>query len=321
MTRRRGLSPKFMDALLNGFLSPVVNRVKSDHSLDLQIRDEEVHIYYRGGKILGLSPVSDALEGFTCSFDLNYFGHTQVPPTVAQLPRVAHSVREIEAWRACFPQLKESMDLYYGGTVEKNEREFQQVVVRENNYASVSNGTDYFIVDSEYVHPELPVGRADLIAFKWKSQGHVRRKGQVGLSLIEVKYGDKALQNNSGIAEHCRNMGSLARNTEALKVTKEEMLLLFKQKRELGLVRFGTNGNPNEVNSFSDEDPEIMLLLINHDPVSTTLLAELNQIDENDRAFLKVATSNFLGYGLYEECVLGFDDFLSKYKRQLNSRA
>jgi len=307
-----------MGALIDGILSPVVSRVKRDHSLDLQIRAEEVHIYYRGGKILGLKPTSDAVEGFSCSFDLNYFGLDHLPPAVAQLPGIAHSTGEIEAWLACFPQLKEGMDLYLGVTVEKNEREFQQVVVRENNYASVSNGTDYFIVDSEYVHPTLP-GRADLIAFKWKSQGHERRRGRVGLCLIEVKYGDKALKNDSGLVEHCKHMAAVVRNTEALQITKEEMLSVFKQKRDLGLVRFGANGNPNEVNSFSDEDPEIMLLLINHDPASSTLLAEMNQIDENDRTLLKFATSNFLGYGLYEECVFGFNDFLSKYGHQINS--
>jgi len=213
------------------------------------------------------------------------------------------------------------MDFFYTAKAEKNEREFQQVITRENNYANVSNETDYFIVDSEYVHPSFPTGQVDLVAFKWKSESSVRQKGQVGLSLIEVKYGDKALKGGSGLVEHVKRMTSLTRDANALNVTKGEMLSVFKQKRELGLVRFGSKGNRNEVNSFTSDAPEVMLLLVNHDPASSGLLAELRRLDEADRNLLKIAVSNFFGYGLYEECVFGFDEFLSRYARQLNSRA
>lgn len=325
MAKPRGLSKEFMAAFDEGqLLDQVVKRVRMDHTLDFQIRSEEVHIYYRGGKILGITPASGALEAFAFSYDENYFRGTPTPPGVPQASAVVNSQSDVSAWLAGIPHLKQAMDIFHTKSVEKNEREFQQLIIRENNYANIANNTDYFIVDCEYVHPNASFreGRADLIAFKWKSEGHARQRGEVGLPLIEVKYGDMALKGTSGLVKHVKCMSALANNPKALEQTKHEMRDVFEQKRRLKLVRFGADGNTNEVRAFVPEEPEVILILINHDPASRTLYSEIKALEalpEEDKNRLKIAASNFLGYGLFDESIFPFGEFINRFRRQLSS--
>ena len=312
----RGLSSDFMSALKEGVLRPIVERVKKDHTLDFQIREEEVHIYYRGGRILGLIRTDNK---FGCSFDKNYL-QSSSSDVIESLPSVIDSEPETRNWIAAFPYLKEQMDFHFTSTAEKNEREFQQVIVRENNYANVANGTDFYVIDIEYVHPTYNSGRADLVAFRWKSQGSARKKGLVDLVFLEVKYGDSALGGTSGVKKHVHDMTGLARNKEAVETMQIEMLRIFRQKRELGLVRFGDKGNSHEVHSFTSERPRIIFVFINHDPASTIMGKELSNIKEEDRCMIEFASSNFMGYGLYEESIYSYDDFTSRFTKQINSK-
>ena len=48
----RRLSGAFMDDLAQGVLSPLRDRVLADRSLCLEIRDDYLNIYYRGGNLL-----------------------------------------------------------------------------------------------------------------------------------------------------------------------------------------------------------------------------------------------------------------------------
>jgi hypothetical protein len=53
----RGLSEKFMNDLSEskGTLSPILNRIKNDHTLMLAITCGYANIYYRGGNILKIT--------------------------------------------------------------------------------------------------------------------------------------------------------------------------------------------------------------------------------------------------------------------------
>ena len=52
------------------------------------------------------------------------------------------------------------MDCYFGEN-RSDEREFQQLMVRDNNFGSIANSTDYYVCDIEY---DSDNGRFDMIA-------------------------------------------------------------------------------------------------------------------------------------------------------------
>ncbi|EGB13416.1 hypothetical protein DND132_0198 [Pseudodesulfovibrio mercurii] len=317
----RGLERFFIDDLNAGKLVPVLERVKKDHTLDLQIRNNEIHVYYRGGKLVGIAPKSSAYS-YDVSFDKSYLNdfHLDIPlvPPITNVQTANECVAQ-------FQSMKLAMD-YNFSKYKKTEREFQQLISRENSYSSVSNATDYFVVDVEF---EKNVGavttKFDVMAIKWVSTSGARKlsKGyRPKLAIVEVKYGDSALTGAAGLVDHLEKTCSCLRDQRVAEDIKATILTQFNQKRELGLVLFSKGGNTNEVVALDDR-PEFIFLLANHDPASTTLATELAS-DAFKTAFaelrqyadIRFAISSFMGYGLFEECLLDVNEFKSTLARQ-----
>jgi hypothetical protein len=93
---RRGISSEFKDELRKGKLQPILELVRHDDTLSLEIRNGYVDIYYRGGLLLGLT--EQALDSFSCHFDEQYLGHDaeyrlECPaPPPAAISTVDHAV-------------------------------------------------------------------------------------------------------------------------------------------------------------------------------------------------------------------------------------
>ena len=136
----RCLAKSFIKNLKFGLLAPILSLTKLDFTLCLEIRDNYVNIYYRGGNII---KIKENRGLFKASFDKKYLDKdlTKVP----NLPVVLNSPEDIEAWIDAIPFLKHEMDLWFGNH-PKNEREFQQLMLRENNFGNSAKGTDNLYV-------------------------------------------------------------------------------------------------------------------------------------------------------------------------------
>ena len=233
------------------------------------------------------------------------------------MPSTLAKVSDVAEWLDKIPLLKNEMDLWFGKN-PKNEREFQQLLVRENNFKGAAKGTDYYISDIEYANTE---GRFDLIAVYWPSSSSERKDNKnVGLALIEMKYLDGALRGKAGIIEHIQDMKNyLDPANNNLVLLKDEMKQVFNQKQALGLL-----DNQKQIEKFNDRKPEYIFVLTNHDPDSKILYDELQKVKaiDDDLPFeLKFATSNFMGYGLYKQNIYGLDDFIKLFSKQIYSKA
>jgi hypothetical protein len=125
----RALSEQFMNDLNNpeGILDPLYTRVKKDETLMLAIREKSVNIYYRGGNLLR---VTEQTKGkYNAQFDTHYNSSKLELPV---LPGSLKSSADTSQWVDAFPLLKQTMDFYFTAHT-KAEREFQQLVARENN--------------------------------------------------------------------------------------------------------------------------------------------------------------------------------------------
>ncbi len=313
----RGINSTFLAALKNGYLSPVLQRVKLDRTLDLQIRDNYINIYYRGAS---LSKITDS----SADFNLNYLkAYNEAVPAVLKklnFPLPIKNSEDSDRLISLFPYLKEAVDLYLG-TNEKCEREFQQLLSRTNNYSPISNDTDYLICDIEYTHSQYRELRLDLTAAKWPSNATDRKYPEkMKFALIEMKYGDGALCGSAGILKHVNDLKNIAPHMDTL---RNEMITVLKQKSELGLIlKSALNRNDRlEKISFSDTNskPEWILVAADHKPESTVLFRELKNLkeivdEEADFPFeIKIAVSSFMGFGLYEKKLHSLNNFLRLY--------
>ena len=298
----RTISDVFINDLTKteGVLYPILDRIRKDDTLMIAIRDNYINIYYRGGNILKLTQNECSYQSF---FDKEY-NKTEQP---IKLPATINNQDDAKLWVDSFQALKLIMDFYFSVKC-KPEREFQQLIARENNDSTISNESEYFITDIEFADTELKA-RIDMLAIRWLASER-KNGGICRATLIEMKYGDGALDGAAGLLKHLEDIDKLVssnRYADLLHVMENQ----FKQLGQLGLLR---RSSETKVQLNEKDKPEVVFILANHNPRSSKLKRILSneKIDEyvqSDKFDLKFYVSSFAGYGLHSGCMLSLADF------------
>ena len=231
----------FFSSLKSGNLSKMIEIIRNDKDLDLQIREDYLNIYYMGGNIAKVnSENSIEFDKFYFYLDMKTIPTKTIKKNPIKVKEFTEKRNELirkfknQNYAEFFCDAKQIMDKWFAIN-PKSERMEQHELSIENQYGK----SDYTIIDIEYqvstqsdfVYKITPNGndtqkkpRFDIIA--------VNKKGK--LFIIELKKGTKALKDKSGLKEHwdCYQH-SIARNTEAF---KREMQLVLKQKQDFDLI-------------------------------------------------------------------------------------
>lgn len=311
-----GLSERFMLSLKSGKLKNLLEVVQNDDSLCLTIGNNCIRIYYRGGSLLKeLSENeanSDSID-FRNKFDKKFFNHQDINGFFKDdIQAELVNAKTIDEFIPLIPRLKREMDL----KGMKLEREFQQVLIRENNYSTISNDTDYFIVDMEALDSENG-SKFDLIAIKWPSESAAKKACKpITLAIMEMKYGDKALKGDAGIVKHFKDVENFAKN-DKINHMIEKAEIQFNQLVELGLidVKIGMADGEKKKIIIDKRKPEFIIVAANHKPVDINLKNELKLAMEKypdivEYVDVKIAKSSCMGYGLYNHEMISVDDFM-----------
>lgn len=314
MENKRAISTAFLDNLKK---SRILEIVKNDRTLDIELRGDIITVYYRGCAILTVLE-----NGKFKKNDAKYYSHCD---------KNGEKQYEIESFEPTNENLdqylmhaKYAIDKFNGYVKENAETETQQLIVKENNYSSVSNDTDYFVIDIEY---KTPAGKElDIVALKWESTGYDRshpRPERMGITVFELKYGCNAI--GSGTKATSKKSASISDHLNDYKqfvsdYPKEDfindMLMVFVQKCELGLIKFGSNINVHYKDLLTKDrtiKPEFLKMALdfgyifaNYKLQSDVLRQQLDIIPKEED-FLYVESS-FMGYGLYSS--------MMKYRKQ-----
>lgn len=303
----RKLSAKFMGDLVDsdGVLHPILTRVKKDHTLMLAIRENFINIYYRGGNILKIMEHNKG--SYQASFDDRYNKSGLLIP---DSPSEINNQNDSRSWIDSFPSRKNIMDEYFS-TYGKAEREFQQLIARENNNSTISNESEYFVSDIEVTEP---YARFDIMAIRWLAAQ--RKNGSnCKAALIEMKYGDSALTGSAGLLKHLKDMEKLISNKDRYSKLLETMESQFNQLDELGLLKFNKGTSNAKVKLNPDETPEVIFVLANHNPRSPKLKTilrdpEIDKYAQSQLFDLKFYVASFAGYGLHAKCMFPLVEFL-----------
>jgi len=294
------LDEDFMGDLRSGILVALRHRVANDDTLMLGLRNSYINLYYRGGSVLKLTRGSSG--AYTPFFDVKY--GQSAPALVAGLPRKITNSSECGEWVAALPALKEIMNEFLANR-PKAEREFQQLVVWENNRSAVANGSEYFVSDIEFTN-ETRDARIDMLALKWRAAD--RRSGtRCAPVVIEMKWGDDAYDGSAGIKKHIADIERILGNAEEAARIGKMIGKQISQLYELGMLRFNWSAG---VTSIEPLDPlEVVFILANHNPRSTKLLKVLETIKEPETFVLRFFVASFSGYGMHEACMLDLAQF------------
>ena len=316
--KRRSISTTLFDKLNEeGIYHEITELVKIDPYLDMEMRGEDgVMIYYRGGKILTIHEQLGLI-----GLDENYYtkdDDTNLTPHVENiLDYLCKAKHIIDVHESC----------------EKSklaEKEFQQRVVYENNLSANADNTDYFIADVEWADNDTLGGRADIVAFRWNHMEH--RKRILQLTLIEVKQGDGAIETyetknkrgelmlSAGLCKHYEDYLRFKENKDYVKDVAKDMLIVLKQKKELGLIK-GLDklfvSGEKEVEPELIDKPEFIFLLANYHHYSSALKSESEKLPDDSLFYL----SSFMGYGLYKDFVVTKKDLIERFPNVFNKRS
>lgn len=302
----RKLDKQFIEDLKVGQLMELLELIKRDNTLCLEIRENYINIYYRGGNILCVRKKNSK---YFYEFDLMYLEHDRY---LMSTKPIIPNTGLITTYLELIPQLKQEMDRWF---VEnpKLEREVQQMILRDNNIDKLAKYTDYYISDIEYSNTENG-SRFDIIGIKWNSEPNIRKKRNFPkVSLMELKYGDGSLTGNSGIVKHFEDIEKFVSSIN-YKLFVKEVEEQFNQKLELGLIYDQTD----DVNLDIDAKPEYVLIFANHKAASTILNRELSLALKQSpnilsKVDIKIAQSSFVGYGLYEYKMIDLQTYLSNF--------
>lgn len=238
----RGIhNKKFLESLEIGNLRQMLDVINSDHDLDVQIRDNYLNIYFKGGNIAKVSSEKSVV------FDKFYFYLDMKNKPTKEIKQNDTIKKKLESqrdflirkfkegdYKGYFEDAKETMNKWLDKK-HKPERMEQHQLSIENTF----NKSDYTIIDLEYqvstqsdfvcsyiphgkVNPKNP--RFDIIA--------INKQGK--LCVIEFKKGRGALGNTSGLKEHwlCYQK-SIGQNPQPF---MNEMKNILVQKQAFNLV-------------------------------------------------------------------------------------
>lgn len=277
--------------------------ILSDDTLCPVLRKDKIDIYYRGYKAFSLT--GDGIVRNHDEFNNELYVY-DVPEDISK-----------EKFMEYLPYIKQNIDLWIGaGNKSPYEREFMQLIMRENNSKAAGNLSDYFIIDMEHQYkkrgpiPDL----AGLIMERGK-----RKRKTYRLSIIEVKYLDRAFTGTAGIRAHIDDYVRLLNDQNLQIDLKSDICEMFYQSKKLGLLP-GIK-NKYERIEISNERPELLLALIsrNTNNGKSNRKNEVKSLKAILEGSLKeygdmlddvyVAGTAEIGFGLYADRKMKLKDF------------
>ncbi|MBT3322148.1 MAG: hypothetical protein HN392_07660 [Anaerolineae bacterium] len=228
----RKINNALLQRMISGDLSPLLNYIKRDDELRLEVRREgEAFIYYRKGK---------ALEIGKLKVDLKY----------GQVPDTSLAVDNPPQY---FEEIKDAIDNWLDNKKDRAEFDTQQKIARDNQ------GKDdrYIILDMEYAFEQHKIKKEnrekravfDLLGIERKTNKII---------FFEVKKGMGATKGKSGIEEHINDFSKYihGKNTKVFRNNLiRDIKNILDDKRRLGIIQ-----NFSIPNNLGEFDPELIFV-------------------------------------------------------------
>ena len=248
----RVLDEKFVNNLKTGGLfRPIVDAVINDTSLDFEIRDGYINIFFKGNSVLKLND--------NMSFEVHKKFLTGTGLTKINLS----SLTDVNDYLNILPTIKSNV-ISVKSKRPTQEIEYEQLLIRSNNLNKNVN-SEIFLTDRQYAD-NVNNSRFDLSGFYWGAKKRAKNQ-TVPLTFIEVKYSlnsdildiDKQIDKYYNAVNS--NISEIASETEYLKDLKIELGLINQDNDRLDAMK---------TLKISDkiQDAKFIIALIDYNPNS-----------------------------------------------------
>ncbi len=228
----RKVDKKLINRLMNGDLKPLLDYIKSDNDLRLEVRQKgDAFVYYRKGKALEI-------------------GGLKVDEKYGDVPSIELAVSNPSEY---FRLIKESIDNWLKSKKERAEFDTQQHIAQRNK----DRRGKYIILDMEYAFEQ------NLIEKKKREKravfdllGIERETGTI--TFFEVKKGMGATKGKSGIEEHINDFKTYLFGENA-KLFRRNLINdiknIVEDKTKLGILK-----NFDLPDNLEQHDPELVFV-------------------------------------------------------------
>ncbi len=236
-TTQRELSNDFEKDLISGKLAPLLKHVKKNKNIFiLEIRDDYINIYYRGGMVLRVTKLKDNYKFY---WDKKYSISGDIP-SIVKKNTVTNNI-ECEEWINDIHLLTECMDEWFVKHPKKEKFIQQEIVINKKL-------PNYIITDFEYQKGNT--ARFDLMGIKNNANNPM-------LSFIELKQGYNSLKTSktkkgkqtSGLLKHLQDVvNEINSKNSSISDEIRQAEKLIEQKSRLGLInnKFKSKINKNK---------------------------------------------------------------------------
>lgn len=228
---------RYLESLKKGILRNITNYVKDDNELDLQIRDNYINIYYKGGNILRIkSPNVFEFDEFYFYLDSDKVAKKNVSEKTTQglkenRDALLNLIKQGEIHKY-FQRAKECMNDWWKAMANNRGIHHKEKALQHKISRSNSKNTPYIVLDLEYQvstkskfaydgNRDKRMPRFDIIAINNKT-------GR--LCVMELKKDGGALEGKPGVECHIDSFEhTIGRDSNKLFI--KEMQNLYEQKK------------------------------------------------------------------------------------------
>jgi len=259
----RKINEILLKRLLNGDLQPLLNYVKSDKKLRIEVRrGGKAFVYYRKGKALEIGLRS-------CFVDNKYVKNTKF-----SIPDVYSAKKNPEIY---FKKIKEIIDNWVDNNKKRQEFDTQQKIAINNQEIE----DKYIIIDMEYNFSQSDITEINRVKKAgFDLLGLERKTGKI--VFFEVKKGNNALCGKAGIKAHIEDFEKCLfwKNKDVFrKNLKIDIENIISDKNELGLINYSLPAN------FEINDNNIDFIFI-YEPTKDCSIDDYLKIFDDE--FLKI---------------------------------
>ena len=253
----REITDSFIEDLKNGILSPLLQQVKKDEDLGLEIRNNnKIRIYYQGDVMFEI--IQRKSGGYKVDWCEECLAVDPFGETNCNLyENIVQTKSEIVPWIQDIPQLKRALDEYsviYGkGGQKKYER---QKAINDYNSFESKELKQFVICDQVYENRKQrsPVFHIVALYFPPSKNKNLANSGW-RLAFIEIVPPYAVSHDLPITINRFEKLTQFISNTEKLDVVKNEIVQIFKQKQKIGLI------DPQyEVSESSMQKPMLLYL-------------------------------------------------------------
>jgi len=284
----------------------------------MQIRPDEVHIYYRG---IAMLIVRLRADKYDMLFNQNYLTDSYH----VELPSVDNTLmNDPERWVKIFAELKTCIDVYlscnektvYSCEEQVVVKDFLQTAMRENTYSAVAPRTDYHITDIDCMcsFSNGAVMRFDMLGLYLPTVAAVEVEPDPCLAIFAMRFGAMNLTGPYGVVPYLEKLFKLVDGSHALEELAAEVENVFHQRKELMLPGSQIENVAN-LREIITRKPHMIINLANQEPDGSHLtdLMSSKQIHSvvrllRDYVDVRFVRSRLMGYGVYRKSTYSIAD-------------